>query len=174
MNYTISDENAVNTVICSINTDGADDPQNAPTDVGIESNLQGFARHETHVEVNASIEHVPQELPIYNSLGALVTTVTIDHKYVDVAKTRENANNSCKNRIQKAEPQVEGIIVPIGYRTEWDLGDTISIISQMGITINTQIVEVTEYYDFTSNKIVPTFGSQKLTINDKLRKMGVM
>ncbi len=174
MNYTISDENAVNTVVCSINTDGADDPNNVPTDVGIESNKSGFERHEIHVEINASIEHVSETIPIYSSTGVKVDEVTIDHKYVDVAKTRENANSSCNNRIQQAEPTVEGIIVPIGYRTDWDVGDTISIISQMGITIDTQITEITEYYDFTSNKIVPTFGSQKLTINDKLRKMGVV
>lgn len=174
MNYTISDENAVNTVVCTINTDGADDPQNAPIDVGIESNLQGFERLETHIEIDASISHETEEIPLRSATGAVVGYYTINHMYINVAKTKENADNSCKNRLVSAEPQIEGIIVPIGYRTDWDVGDTVSIISQMGITIDTQITEITEYYDFTSNKIVPTFGSQKLTISDKLRKMGVV
>lgn len=168
MTYTISDENSVNTVICTINAEQAEDPYNAPV-YSVESNISGFARCETHVEVDASIRHETEVISLGDS-----GSFTLDHSYVDVAKTYENATSACSNRIQSGEPEIEGEIFPIGYRTAWDLGDKVSIISQVGIEIETQITEVIEYYDFTNNKIVPTFGNKKLKIIDMLRKNGVL
>lgn len=58
-----------------------------------------------------------------------------------------------------------------GYRTDWDLGDTVSLVrADWGITQTSQIQEITEVFDHTTNAVSAVFGEPNLTILDRLRR----
>jgi len=49
--------------------------------------------------------------------------------------------------------------VTFRYKTDWNLGDTVTVVNRYGVTSHPKIVEVIECWDETGYKVIPTFDS---------------
>lgn len=57
-----------------------------------------------------------------------------------------------------------------GYRTEWDLGDIVTVENKAwGTSVNEHVTEVCEVFDSGGFRIEPTFGERTLNITDLLK-----
>lgn len=57
------------------------------------------------------------------------------------------------------------------YREDYDLGDKVTCVSKKwGVTIDTQITEITEIYEQEGMSVVPTFGTNIPTLIDKIKQ----
>ena len=112
---------------------------------------------------------------IYNSGSSEPegNNLTITKTYLDTAATFAEMTAAAKAEIVPIQENFQGTVdFKLKYRTEYDLGDMVTIKNdKLGKVTSQRITEVTEVYDNTTNAITPTFGNPARTIMDILKKV---
>lgn len=131
----------------------------------------GINRMETAVEVNAVTDSYDYTyISDYTGEGDPVYT-TEKRKRVNGAATLKLLRIETENGVRKINENITGgVYFDGGYKTEYDLGDIVTVLFSGRKTIqHLRIYEVTEFYDETGVKTEPTFGSPLRTIADFIK-----
>lgn len=124
----------------------------------------GTGVFEKYIEVDAVTYDIEVSLPE----GGTVTKT-----YLDRPATLNKMITAANAELVDVQENFQGTVdFKIAYRTEYDLGDIVTVKNdKWGKVISQRITEVTEVYDNTSNAVTPTFGNPARTIMDILKKV---
>lgn len=92
-------------------------------------------------------------------------------EYQELLKQRGNEKLKDCYKVESYESTVNTKSNSMLYKIDYNLGDKVTVIDrELGIQLNTRIVEIEEIYEETGNKINLTFGSNTPTIIDMIRR----
>ena len=96
--------------------------------------------------------------------------------FVDARDIQDNESLSDRGNIKLSENKsvetFECETLNLGYITEWDLGDIVTILDkELGYLEHSRIIEVTESYENGKFTIEPTFGTITSKFTDKLKQI---
>ncbi len=164
--YIDSDIGVINTVYCRCKIPAGTEPCSNPPTYEISPQNENEQRFEKFLWVDA--ETYDERVVVEGENGSTTITKT----YVDRTKTLQKMKTEAqKSLVPVAENFTGTVDFKLKYRTEYDVGDIVTI-KHIGWskTAHPQITEVVEYFDHTENAVIPTFGEPRKTILDILKK----
>ncbi len=129
--------------------------------------LDGLELTNYYEETEAVI--VKEEKIVYDDEG---NPRTIIIKKVDYETTYENLLAVCKQHYQPYTENFSGTAVGGGFRSEWHLGDIVTIEdTARGTSYHKQIEEVTEVFEAGTKRVDVLFGAPMRTVIDLIKEV---
>ncbi len=174
--YSDSDVGAVNTVYCRCKIPSGCEPC-PPLTYDIIPTDENEPRFEKYVEVEAITFNISHDV-VYEEFNPdtnemeVTDSFTVTLTYVSKAETLAKMKIEAQKMLSPIAENFEGTVdFKLKYRTEYDLGDIVTIKhAAWDKQADVRITEVTEYYDNVTNAVIPTFGQPKRTILEILKK----
>lgn len=112
---------------------------------------------------------------VFNNQGSLAKTVNgtvlTAAKYDELLTEKGNATLAKMTTTQSFDSTIN-LKSNIEYRTDFDLGDKVTIISKdWGIVLETRIMEIEEYYDSNGLTVSVVFGDEAPTLIEKIKQL---
>lgn len=129
--------------------------------------LSGLELTNYYEETEAVI--VKEEKIVYDDEGNPQTVII---KKVDYEATHENLLAICKQHYQPYTENFSGTAVGGGFRSEWRLGDIVTIEDTVrGTSYHKQIEEVTEVFEADTKSVDAVFGATLRTVIDLIKEV---
>lgn len=129
--------------------------------------LSGLELTNYYEETEAVI--VKEEKIVYDDEGNPQTVII---KKVDYETTHENLLAICKQHYQPYTENFSGTAVGGGFRSEWQLGDIVTIEdTARGTSYQKQIEEVTEVFEAGTKRVDVLFGAPMRTVIDLIKEV---
>lgn len=96
---------------------------------------------------------------------------TQSFKTIDVEATKKALQAQAQQALYPIAEKFEGSVdFKQGYKTDYDLGDIITIFNnKWDVSISTRIYEIQEVYDENGIQVIPVFGTPQKTLSDILK-----
>lgn len=123
--------------------------------------LVGFSTGVDRAETHTTCEAVPK---VETVNGQTRTYLDVDATLLAMQAAGEALF------VKQTENFVGTVHASAGYRTEWDLGDIVTVENKAwGTSVNEHVTEVCEVFDAGGFKVEPTFGERTLNVIDLLK-----
>lgn len=104
----------------------------------------------------------------YNEDGS---TYNVTVKKIDYEATYEKLLDICKQHYCPYTESFDGVVIGDGYRSEWQLGDYVTIEdARRGTTYKKQVEEVSEAFEASGKSVNVTFGASLKTVVDLIKE----